>query len=108
MARATILDKKERGFVNFRGMGIDFLSQLARIGRGDSMLSIHSGGKIPGIFGVEVVADDNFVSTITYSDSSLAVLIYTSAGNKWRRSPYGRPVPCQSGRRRGKIEFEGI
>ena len=34
------------------------------------------------INGVNIVADDNFVSTITYSDSSLAVLIYTSAGNK--------------------------
>jgi len=64
MARATILDKKERGFVNFRGMGIHFLSQLARIGRGESMFSIHPGGKIPGIFGVEGVADDDFPGSI--------------------------------------------
>jgi hypothetical protein len=28
------------------------------------MLSIHSGGKIPGIFGVEGVADDDFPSSI--------------------------------------------
>ena len=64
MARPTILDKKERGFINFRGMGIDFLSQLARIGRGESMLSIHSGRKIPGVLGVESVANDDFPSSI--------------------------------------------
>jgi len=64
MAGTAILDKKERGFVNFRGMGIDFLSQLARIGRGESMLSVHPGGKIPGIFGVEGVADDDLPSSV--------------------------------------------
>jgi hypothetical protein len=64
MARATILDKKERGFVNFRGMGIDLLSQLARIGRGESMFSVRPGGKIPRVFGVEGVADDDFPSSI--------------------------------------------
>jgi hypothetical protein len=64
MARPTILDKEESGFVNFGGMGIDFLSQLARIGRGDSMLSIHSGGEIPRVFGVEGVADDDFPGSI--------------------------------------------
>jgi len=32
--------------------------------------------------GINVVADDNFISTITYSDGSLAVLIYTSTGSK--------------------------
>jgi len=64
MAGTAILDKKERGFVNFRGMGIDFLSQLARIGRGESMLSVHPGGKIPGIFGIEGVADDDLPSSV--------------------------------------------
>lgn len=64
MARPAIPDKEERGFVNFGGMGIDFLSQLARIGRGDSVLSIHSGGEIPGVFGVEGVADDDFPGSI--------------------------------------------
>ena len=64
MARTAILHKKERGFVNFRGIGIDFLSQLARIGRSESMFSVHPGGKIPGIFGVEGVADDDFPSSV--------------------------------------------
>jgi hypothetical protein len=64
MARPTILDKKERGFVNFRGMGIDFLSQLARIGRSESIFSVHPRGKIPGIFGIEGVADNGFPGSI--------------------------------------------
>jgi len=64
MARATILDIKERGFVNFRGMDIDLLSQLARIGRSESMFSVHPGRKIPGIFRVEGVADDDFPGSI--------------------------------------------
>jgi hypothetical protein len=45
-------------------MGIDFLSQLARIGRSEEMFSVHPGGKIPGIFGVEGVADDDFPSSV--------------------------------------------
>lgn len=28
------------------------------------MFSVHSGGKIPGIFGVEDVADDDFASSV--------------------------------------------
>jgi len=64
MARPTILDKKERGFVNFRRMDIDFLSQLARIGRNESMFPVQPGGKIPGIFGVEGVADDDLPGSI--------------------------------------------
>lgn len=34
------------------------------------------------INGVNIVADDNFASTVSYDDGSLGVLIYTSTGNK--------------------------
>jgi hypothetical protein len=60
MAGTTILEDRERGLIDFRRMVIPFLSQLARIGRGESMFSIHPGGKIPGVFGVEGVTDNNF------------------------------------------------
>jgi hypothetical protein len=45
-------------------MLIGLLSQLARIGGGESMFSIHPGGEIPGVFGVRGVADDDFPSSI--------------------------------------------
>ena len=64
MAGTTILEEGERGFIDFRRMVIPFLGQLARIGRGESMFSVHPGGKIPGIFGVEGIADDDFSSSI--------------------------------------------
>ena len=104
MARPTILDKKERGFVNFGGMGIDFLSQLARIGRSESMFSVHPGRKIPGIFGVEGVADDDFpgsIRTTLLEVVTLCDLVIVMAG------PAGLPRTVRHfaiGRERASIE----
>jgi hypothetical protein len=64
VARTTILEKRERGLIDFRRMVIPFLGQLARIGRSESMFSVHAEGKIPGVFGVEGVADNDFPSSI--------------------------------------------
>ena len=64
MARSTVPYKKEGGFVDFGGILIDLLSQLARIARSQSVLSIHSGGEVPGVFRVEGIADDDFSSSI--------------------------------------------
>jgi len=59
MAGPTILNDVERGFVNFGGTSIGFLSQLARVGRGESMLSIHSRRKVPWVFRIEGITDQN-------------------------------------------------
>ena len=64
MARSTIPYKKERGFVYFGGSLIDLLSQLARVGRGDSMLSIHSRREVPRVFGIGGITDNNFSRSI--------------------------------------------
>jgi len=64
MASSTIPDNKKRGFVNFRGMLIDLLSQLARIGRSYSMFSIHSGREVPWIFGIRGFPDNNLPASI--------------------------------------------
>jgi hypothetical protein len=64
VAGTTILEDGERGLIDFRRMVIPFLGQLARIGRSGSMFSVHPGGKIPGVFGVEGVADDDFPGCI--------------------------------------------
>jgi hypothetical protein len=64
MAGPTILDEKEGRFINLGRMRINLLSQLARVSRGQSMLSIHSRGKVPGILLIEGITDDYFSSTI--------------------------------------------
>ena len=64
VAGSTILDHVERGDVNLGGMLIRFLGQLARLGSDGSMLSVHTGGEIPRVLGVEGVADDDFPGSI--------------------------------------------
>lgn len=64
MAGPAILDDEERGFVNFREVSINLLSQLARISRGQSMFSVHSGGEVPWKFGIEGIAHNNLPASI--------------------------------------------
>lgn len=64
VAGSTILDDVERGYVNLGGMLICFLGQLARVGRGYSMLSKHSRRKVPWIFWIEGILDDDFPFSI--------------------------------------------
>ncbi len=45
-------------------MLIGLLSQLARIGGGDSVLSIHSRREVPGIFWIEEILDDDLPFSI--------------------------------------------
>lgn len=59
VAGTTILEERERGLIDVRRMVIPFLGQLARIGRGESMLTKHPGREVPRIFGVEGIADNN-------------------------------------------------
>ena len=59
MASSAILDEEERGLINVRWGFIYFPSQLARISRSQSVLAKHSGGEVPGIRGIEQIADDN-------------------------------------------------
>jgi hypothetical protein len=93
MARSTIPDKKERGFVNFGGILIGLLGQLARVSRGYSMLSIHPGRKVPRGFGIIGITDNNFprsigsalleVVTIRYS-----IIVMTGAAGLLRTVRY--------------------
>jgi hypothetical protein len=64
MAGPTILEERERGLIYFRRMVTPFLGQLARIGRGESMLTKRPGGKVPRVFGVEGITDNNFTRSI--------------------------------------------
>jgi hypothetical protein len=64
MAGTTILEDRERGLIDFRRMIIPFLGQLARIGRGESMLTEHPSRQVPTVLGVEGIADDNFARPI--------------------------------------------
>ena len=59
MTGSAILDEGEGRFVNFRGMTIDLLGQLARVERSQSMLPVHTGGEVPRMFGIKGVTDDN-------------------------------------------------
>ena len=105
MAISTIPLKKERGFVNFGGILIGLVSQLARIGRGYSMPSIHPGRKVPWIFGIIDITDHNFsrsigsalleVVTIRYS-----IILMTGAAGLLRTvryfALYAQRVPVES------------
>jgi hypothetical protein len=76
MAGATILEDRERGLVDFRRMVIPLLGQLARIGRGESMLSKHPGGEVPRVFGVEGITDNNFAKPILSTLLEVVALRY--------------------------------
>jgi hypothetical protein len=64
MAGPAVLEDRKRGLVDVGGVLICFSGQLARIGRGEPMSSVHPGRKVPWIFGIEGITDNNFPSSI--------------------------------------------
>jgi len=59
MTSSAVPDEEKCGFINVRWGFIDFPSQLARIRRGESVFAKHSGREIPGMRGIEQIADHN-------------------------------------------------
>ncbi len=76
MTSPAILDEIEGRLINFREILVNLPGQLAGIGRNQSVFSKHSRREIPGVFGIEGIADDDFSGPV-----GSALLEVVSIGN---------------------------